>query len=71
MNPPRERLDTLLVRLGHFETRERAQASILAGQVFVAGRRVDKPGTRVAPGAAVEVRGAAIPYVGRGGLKLA
>ena len=66
-----ERLDVLLVKRGLCETRERAQAAILAGTVTVDGRRADKSGMRYPEDAAIEVRGAAIPYVGRGGLKLA
>ena len=42
----------------------------MSGQVYVDGRRVDKPGAPVAEGAAVEVRGSALRYVSRGGLKL-
>lgn len=71
MKRERERIDLLLVKQGFFETRERAQAALLAGQVFVGGQRVDKPGTRVPVDAAIEVRGETLPYVGRGGLKLA
>ena len=42
----------------------------MAGLVFVNGQRVDKPGTAVANDAQIEVRGRALPYVSRGGLKL-
>lgn len=69
--PRRVRLDQLLVQLGLVPTRQRAQAAIMAGHVYVDGRRVDKPGTPVDPEARVEVRGEPIPYVSRGGLKLA
>ncbi len=48
----------------------KAQATIMAGLVFVEGQRSDKPGTPVAEDAAVEVRGHALRYVSRGGLKL-
>lgn len=65
------RLDQLLVEQGQFPTRERARAAIMAGLVEVAGRMVDKAGTLVAAGTPVTVRGEAIPYVSRGGLKLA
>ncbi|NLC58789.1 MAG: TlyA family RNA methyltransferase [Armatimonadetes bacterium] len=68
--PERERVDTLLVKQGHCETRERAQAAILAGRVYLEGQRIDKAGTRLPADAPLEVRGDAIPYVGRGGLKL-
>ncbi len=63
------RLDLLLVERGLEETRQRAQAVIMSGQVYVEGRRVDKPGTAIAADAALEVR-EGLRYVGRGGLKL-
>ncbi|MCS7172461.1 MAG: TlyA family RNA methyltransferase [Armatimonadetes bacterium] len=66
----KERLDTLLVRRGLAPSRERAQAYVLAGRVFVDGRRVDKPGTPVPEEAVLEVRGPDHPYVSRGGVKL-
>ncbi len=66
----KERLDVLLVRRGLAESRHKAQALILAGQVYVDGRRCDKAGLSVAGDAAVEVRGHALRYVSRGGLKL-
>ena len=64
------RLDVLLVERGLEESRQRAQAVIMSGQVYVEGRRMDKPGASVAEGAAVEIRGDKLPYVSRGGLKL-
>ena len=64
------RLDVLLVARGLLDSRQKAQANIMAGLVFVNGQRVDKPGTAVAEDASVEVRGHALPYVSRGGLKL-
>ena len=64
------RLDVLLVEKGLQESRQKAQATIMSGLVFVNGQRVDKPGTGVAADAAIEVRGAALRYVSRGGLKL-
>ncbi|GBC83526.1 16S/23S rRNA (cytidine-2'-O)-methyltransferase TlyA [bacterium HR10] len=66
----RERIDRLLVRRGLAETRERAQALVLAGQVFVDGHRVDKPGKFVAEEARIEIHGPSLRYVSRGGLKL-
>ena len=64
------RLDVLLVEQGHMESRQKAQAVIMTGSVFVDGQRVDKPGTAVPNTAQIEVRGHALPYVSRGGLKL-
>lgn len=66
----KERIDTLLVRLGYCETREKAKRHLMAGLVFVEGQRVDKPGTMVDEEKAIEVKGVAIPFVSRGGLKL-
>jgi 23S rRNA (cytidine1920-2'-O)/16S rRNA (cytidine1409-2'-O)-methyltransferase len=65
------RLDQLLVTRGLAPSRARAQALVLAGEVNVAGLRVDKAGTLVAEDAAVEVRAPDHPYVSRGGVKLA
>jgi len=64
------RLDLLLVARGLAPTRERAQRLILAGAVLVGDRPVSKPGTNVPEDAAVRVR-EALPYVSRGGEKLA
>lgn len=66
----KERLDMILVEKGLQESREKAKATIMSGLVFVNGQRVDKPGTTVSVDAEIEVRGAACPYVSRGGLKL-
>ena len=68
---PKVRLDQLLHARGLAPSRAHAQAVILAGDVYVAGDRVDKAGTLVADDAAVEVRGIDRPYVSRGGVKLA
>jgi len=68
--PARERLDKLLVDRGLVASRERAQRLVMAGEVFVDQRPISKPGTLVSRSAQVEVRGADIPYVSRGGLKL-
>jgi len=67
----RQRLDLLLVDRGLAESRERAQALILAGQVEVDGRRGVKAGDRVDPSSQLRVLGPDHPYVGRGGVKLA
>ncbi len=65
----RVRLDLLLVERGLVESREKGQALIIAGEVFVNGQKVDKPGHSVASDSKIEL--AAQPrYVGRGGLKL-
>ncbi len=67
----RLRLDSLLVQRGLVESREKARALILAGQVDVAGHGADKAGTMVAVDAEVRVIGPDHPWVGRGGIKLA
>lgn len=66
----RVRLDKLLVEKALLPTREKATRSILAGDILVDGRRVDKAGALVEPTAEIEVRGRS-PYVSRGGEKLA
>lgn len=66
----KERLDTLLVNRGLYESREKAKSAIMAGLVFVSKERVDKAGTKVPIDAPIEVQGALHPYVSRGGLKL-
>ena len=70
MKPTRRRLDQMLLDRGMVESREKAKALILAGQVLVAGQRVDKAGAPVAEDAAVELL-EQLPYVSRGGYKLA
>lgn len=65
----RERIDVLLVERGLAESRNKAQALIMAGQVTVDGKLVDKPGSRV-PSEATIMVAAGLPYVSRGGLKL-
>lgn len=66
----RERIDRLLVAQGLAESRTRAQALVLAGQVLVDGTRVDKPGTLVPCSATLQVKGRDHPFVSRGGAKL-
>jgi len=68
--PLRRRIDALLVERGLAGSRDRAQRIIQAGEVWVAGQRVTKPGLQVPIDAALEVRGTDIPFVSRGGLKL-
>jgi len=65
----KQRLDRLLVDRGLAESREKAQALILAGEVLVDGVRADKPGRPVPPDAAIQVAGR-LAHVSRGGLKL-
>ena len=64
------RLDLLLVERGLAESRQRAQAIIMSGQVYVREQKVDKAGAQVEADAPVEVRGQGLRYVSRGGLKL-
>jgi 23S rRNA (cytidine1920-2'-O)/16S rRNA (cytidine1409-2'-O)-methyltransferase len=65
------RVDKLLVERGLCDSRTRAQALILAGEVVVGDHAVDKPGTLVDADAPVRLKGGATnPYVSRGGLKL-
>lgn len=68
--PHKLRLDQLLLDRGLVESREKARALILAGEVKVDGQRGDKPGHSVADSCRVEI-GARMPYVSRGGYKLA
>ena len=70
MNDKKERLDVLVARAGLSPSREKAASQIMAGLVFVNGVKVDKPGTKLPVEAVLEVKGDAIPYVSRGGLKL-
>ena len=69
--PAKTRIDVLLVERGLVPSRERARALILAGRVLVDEQKLDKPGVAVAPGVAVRLLGEDMPYVSRGGLKLA
>ena len=66
----KERLDVLLVRNGFFSSREKAKATIMAGCVYVDGQKEDKAGMKFDTDSQIEVRGHALPYVSRGGLKL-
>lgn len=66
----KKRLDVLLVEQLYAETRSKAQAIIMAGQVYVNGQKADKPGTAFEETVSIEVRGVTCPYVSRGGLKL-
>ena len=70
MAKQKSRLDKLIVTRGLVTSRAQAQGVILAGEVLVDGQRVDKPGTRIANNAQIVLK-EKMPYVGRGGLKLA
>ncbi|MEF9933777.1 MAG: TlyA family RNA methyltransferase [Clostridium sp.] len=71
MAEAKERIDVLLVEKGFFDSREKARKNIMAGLVFVNNNRVDKVGEKIKVDSDIEVKGVAIPYVSRGGLKLA
>ncbi|HVA93762.1 MAG TPA: TlyA family RNA methyltransferase [Candidatus Dormibacteraeota bacterium] len=66
----KRRLDVLVVERGLAESREKAQAMILAGEVRVNGARSDKAGVQIAADAHIEISGASPKYASRGGLKL-
>lgn len=66
----KERLDLLLTEKGLCDSRSRAQAIIMSGEVYVDGQKCDKAGTAVDRNAVIEVRSNSCPYVSRGGLKL-
>lgn len=66
----KERLDVLLVSNGFAPSREKAKAIIMSGNVFVNGQKEDKAGTMFDEKAVIEVKGATLKYVSRGGLKL-
>lgn len=66
----KERVDVLLVERGLVETREQAKRSIMAGIVFSAETRLEKPGEKIIASAPLIVKGSTLKYVSRGGLKL-
>ncbi|MGN0165583.1 MAG: TlyA family RNA methyltransferase [Lachnospiraceae bacterium] len=66
----KERLDVLLVKNGLAESREKAKAVIMAGEVYVDGVREDKAGSMFPDTVEITVRGTKLKYVSRGGLKL-
>lgn len=70
LKPKKQRLDVLVHERGLAESRTKAQALILAGQVVVKDQRVDKPGALVPDDAELRLKGEVLPYVSRGGLKL-
>lgn len=67
--PAKTRLDSLLVEKNLVSSRQRAQALVLAGRVFVNGVKSEKPGREVAADSFIEIK-EDLPYVSRGGLKL-
>ncbi len=66
----KKRLDVRLAESGAAASREKARALIMAGLVYVNNVKEDKPGTQTTDTDVIEVRGKALPYVSRGGLKL-
>ena len=66
----KKRLDVLLVERGLVDSRQKAQAVILAGKVRVGSQRTDKAGAMVPADSVIEITGAELRYAGRGGLKL-
>jgi 23S rRNA (cytidine1920-2'-O)/16S rRNA (cytidine1409-2'-O)-methyltransferase len=66
----KERVDVALVKRGLAESREKAQAQIMAGLVFAGLRKIAKPSETIGEADDLQVRGSAIPFVSRGGLKL-
>ena len=67
----KERLDKLLIDKGLAQSRERAKALVLAGVVLINGQRAQKSAAMVDPGANIELKQPDLPYVSRGGVKLA
>lgn len=66
----KKRLDVLVYEKGFAESREKAKAVIMAGLVYVENQKADKCGTSYDENVKIEVRGSALKYVSRGGLKL-
>lgn len=66
----KERLDVLLVNRGLADSREKAKAIIMSGNVYVDGQKEDKAGSSFNETVNIEVRGNTLKYVSRGGLKL-
>ena len=69
-SPAKMRLDQLLVDRGLVETRSRAQAMIMAGNIYSDTKRLDKSGQQVKIDIPIEIKGQDHPWVSRGGLKL-
>lgn len=66
----KDRLDAILVQRGLVQSRERAKTTIMAGQVLVDGKKIDKAGTLIKTTAEIRLLGNQLRYVSRGGLKL-
>lgn len=66
----KKRLDCLIFDQGLAESREKAKALIMSGNVYVNNQKSDKPGTMLPVGTKIEIRGETMRYVSRGGLKL-
>lgn len=66
----KQRVDQILADRGLADSRAKAQAYIMAGLVTVAGKKIDKPGHKIASDAAIELKGKDHPWVSRGGIKL-
>ena len=66
----KKRLDILVTERGLAESREKAKALIMAGQIYVDNQKADKPGDAFPEECRIESRGKGLPYVSRGGLKL-
>ena len=66
----KKRLDVLVFEKGYADSRERAKAIIMSGNVYVNNQKADKPGTQYDEDAPLEVRSSGLKYVSRGGLKL-
>jgi len=71
MKQSKKRLDVLLTEKGLADSREKARAMIMSGIVYVDNKKIDKPGTKVDEEITIEIKGNTLPYVSRGGLKLA
>ena len=66
----KERIDILMVEQNLADSRSKAQAMIMAGEVYIGEQKIDKAGVMIPADSVITVRGSACPYVSRGGLKL-
>lgn len=72
MAKEKERIDVLLVKQGLFDSREQAKRAVMAGEILGKNeQRLDKPGVKIPADTELHLKGKAMPYVSRGGLKLA